>query len=141
MSRENLFADANCDCEIAAQLASEIKEKFDTGSYHLTCIKVTINPQHRKANIYAGYEDTARISETGSEDTAPDLCEALITWPHFECSQNIEENWTDLSFPRAQMERAKMLADELNIQLVPPLSYSEKLKCYIKDGKACIDKI
>jgi hypothetical protein len=140
MTVERSLTDANCDCEIVEQLASEIKEKFDTGSYHLTSVKVTINPKFRRANIYAGYEDTARISETGSEDTTPDLCEALITWPHFECSQNIEENWTDLSFPKAQMERAKMLAEELNLQFLL-INYSEKLKCYFKDGKAQIDRI
>ena len=140
MNKEIPEADANCDCEIVEQLSAEIKEKFDVGNYHLTSIRVIINPQYRKANIYAGYEDTTRLAETGSEDTSADSCEALITWPHFECSQNIEENWADLSFPKAQMKRAKMLAEQLNRQFILT-NYSKSLKCYFKDGEACIDKI
>jgi hypothetical protein len=140
MTPEVAPTDANCDCEIVEQLAEELKEKFNTGDYHLTCIKVIINPQHRKANIYVGYEDSSRLAETGSEDTTADSCEALITWPHFACSQNTEEKWKDLSFPKTQMERAKMLAEELNQQFLL-VNYSNNLRCYFKEGKAFIDKI
>ena len=140
MTLEILPIDTSCDREIVEQLASELTEKYNMGKNHLTSIKVTINPQFRRANIYVEYMDTGRFPETGREDTTSDLCEEIITWPHFKCSQNTEENWADLSFPKVQMERALMLANELNIKFEYG-SYSEKLKCYFEDGKACIDRI
>jgi DNA phosphorothioation-dependent restriction protein DptG len=140
MSREILTAESVNDAIVSIGIASEITEYFNTGSNRLTSIKVCINTKYRKANIYAGYEDTARLLESGSEETMASLCEALIKWPQDELGENTEETWKDLSYPKRQMERAFMLSVKLNQQFII-LSYSDDLKCYIENGNAHIEKI
>jgi hypothetical protein len=135
-----LTAEQISDAVVSLQVADEINEFFNTGYNHLTSIKVCINPKYQKANIYAGYEDTERLLQSGSEETMASLCEAYITWPHMESEENTEDSWKDFSFAKRQMERAFLLAEKLNQQFII-LSYSDDLKCYIKNGKAFIERI
>jgi hypothetical protein len=128
------------DAIVGSRIADEINELFNTGSNRLTSIKVCINPKYHKANIYAGYEDTARLLESGSEETMASLCEALIKWPQDELGENTEETWKDLSYAKRQMERAFMLSGKLNQQFII-LNYSDDLKCYIENGKAHIERV
>jgi hypothetical protein len=128
------------DSVIAEELAEEIRTRFDSGDNRLLSIKVCINPQYKKANIYIDYEDLGRSRDTGSEDSAGGFCEEIVVWPHFECLENTDEKWANLSFPSTQMERALALSKKLNKELII-LSCSDNLKCYIEDGKARIDKI
>ena len=140
MSKEKLTPVNVSDEIVCMRLAEEINKRFNSGNNHLTSVKVCINPKYRKANIYAGYEDTARLLESGSEETMASLCEASINWSQDELRENTEEKWKDLSYPKLQMERAFMLAEKLNQQFII-LSYSDDLKCYIEKGKAHIENI
>lgn len=140
MTRETLIVNNGSDCAIAEDLAQYITELFNSGDNHLTSIKVCINLKNKKANIYAGYEDTRRLLESGSEETTASLCEAFILWPHFQSEENTEEKWKDLSYPKRQMERALLLSQKLNQQLMI-INCSDDLTCFIKNGKAHIDKV
>jgi hypothetical protein len=140
MSREKITSVSVNDAIVCMRLADEINNWFNSGNNHLTSIKVCINPRYRKANIYAGYEDTGRLLESGSEETMASLCEASINWSQDELRENTEETWKDLSYPKLQMERAFMLSEKLNQQLII-ISYSDNLKCFIENGKAHIEKI
>jgi hypothetical protein len=135
-----LTAEQISDAVVSLQVADEINEHYNSGNNHLTCIKVFINPMYHKANIYAGYEDTSRILESGSEDTMATLCEAYIEWSDMESEENTVESWKDFSYPMRQMERALLLAERFNMQPIV-LCCSDNLKCEIKNGKAHIDRI
>lgn len=128
------------DKVVAGELAKAINTQFNSGDNHLTSIKVCINPRYQKANIYVGYEDVTRLRESGSEDTAAGLREALIEWPDADSSENNDASWRNLSYPKTQMRKAFLLSEELKTQLII-LPFSDDLKCYIKNGKVHIDRL
>ncbi|MCX6672136.1 MAG: hypothetical protein NTX92_09480 [Euryarchaeota archaeon] len=140
MTAEKLITDKASDREMIEELAGEINEEFNTGDNQLTSIKVSINPEHRKANIYASYKDKSRVRPNGSEDSTANSCDRLIPWLHSESLENTEESWTDFSYPKRQMERAFLLSEQLKRKFT--IVYDkEELNCYIKDGKAYIEKV
>ena len=124
----------------AADLAKKLDDLYNSGDTHLTSIKVTINAEYRKANIYAGYEDTARLRESGSEDTSGSLCEAFIEWPGSGENENDKESWKYYTFAKNQMKRAFILSELLNSQLIV-LSMSDNLKCFVEKGIPYIEEI
>ena len=95
---------------------------------------------YQRANIFVGYGDMTRLRESGSEDTMAGLCEALIKWPDADSSENNDASWEDLSYPRIQVKRAFLLSEKLNTRLII-LSFSDELKCDIKDGKVHIVRL
>jgi hypothetical protein len=123
----------------AVSLAKNLDELFNSGDSHLTSIKVDINPEYRKANLFAGYEDTARLKESGSEDTMGSLCEAFVEWPESE-GENTKDAWKYFTFAKNQMKRAYILSELLKTQLIV-LSMTDNLKCYIENGVPHIDEI
>jgi len=124
----------------AVDLAKKLDELYNSGDRHLTSIKVDINPEYRKANIYAGYEDVERIRESGSEDTMGSLCEVLIEWPGKEEEENTEAAWKYFTFAKNQMKRAFILSELLKTQLIV-LPMMDDFKCYVENGVPHIDKI
>jgi hypothetical protein len=123
----------------AVDLAKKLDELYNSGDRHLTSIKVDINPEYRKANIYAGYEDVTRLKESGSEDTMGSFCEAFIEWPESEI-ENIKEAWKYFTFAKNQMKRAYILSELLKTQLIV-LPMTDDFKCYVENGVPHIDKI
>jgi hypothetical protein len=123
----------------AVDLAKKLDELYNSGDTHLTSIKVDINPEFRKANIFAGYEDTARLKESGSEDTMGSLCEAFIEWPESE-GENTKESWKYFTFAKTQMKRAYILSELLKTQLIV-LPMADDLKCYVKNGVPYIEEV
>jgi hypothetical protein len=126
------------DYENAVGLAKKLDELFNSGDRHLTSIKVDINPDYRKANIYAGYEDVVRLKESGSEDTLGSLCEAFIEWSGSEEKENTEEAWKYFTFAKNQMKRAYILSELLKTQLIV-LPMTDNLKCFVKNGVPYIE--
>lgn len=141
MMAEKQRSEENKDDEVvAAEWAKEIEAQFNKGDNRLSSIKVCINPKYRRTNIYVEYEDVTKSRPSGSEDTVAGLCEALIKWPDADSSENNDASWGNLSYPKTQIERALLLSEELKTRLII-LSYSDDLKCYIKDGKVHIDRL
>lgn len=130
----------DADRVVAAELAKEIDAQFNRGDNYLTSIKVFINTMYRRANIFVGYGDMTRLRESGSEDTMTGLRKSLIKWPDADSSENNEASWEDLSYPKVQVKRAFLLAEELKTPLII-LPFSDDLKCGIKDGKVYIDRV
>ncbi len=128
------------DSEVIERLAREISEEYDSGVNKLISIKIDINPKQRLANIYAGYIDTSRKSQTGSEDKWSNYLEDLIKWPHFMSLENTEEAWKDLSYPKLKIKRAYLLSKKLGHEL-EIVNISDDLKCEIKEGKVIIERV
>jgi len=138
-AENNVKEEPVTDEQIAFEFANEINEKFNTGKNKLTSIKVCVDPKYHKANIYAEYVDKSRVRGNGSEEEKESECEEYINWPHYKILENTDESWKDLSYPNLQMQRALLLSQELKTQLII-VPFSDNLKCYIKDGKAHIEK-
>lgn len=134
------MTDKESDREVLEKVANDISELCGNGVNKLIQIKVCINPKYRKANIYAEYRDESRVRGKELDDSTGVTCEELITWPHSEVLENTEETWIDFNYPKRQMERALLLSCKLKQRFVI-INCADELKCYIKDGKAFIDRV
>ncbi len=133
-------ADKDAGRVAAVEWAKEIEAQFNSGDNRLRFMKVGVNPKYRRANIYVEYEDVTKSRPSGSEDTVAGLWEEFIEWPEADPSENNGASWRNLSYPKTQIKRAFLLAEELKTQLII-LSYSDDLKCYIENGEVHIDRV
>lgn len=114
------------DQKTALTLAKQILKDFHQGDLYLTTMYLYISTGRGSADIYAGYEDSGGLRETGSEDTMSSLRQAHIGW-----------NGADSSEPdhiQLQIKRSVFLASELKRTLIIN-SPKEKMTYYVnKDG-------